>query len=419
MRDSLYTERMNIMCQNVNLSDLLVLDVLRDDAVLSFLAAPEDEPTAKKYCISALIAAAETHGLSGNLLPRYLLHVLTSRANLVSETMERTDLPPGTSLRDVFYHDIRLLYPLLTAPTSIFLGETLLDNYEPTRNIYGKTEDFLLPGVAGASSPEEYAEILLAFYAKYGYGDLAAYAAFCWDIAENTLRGIIDFERPRMSDLVGYERQKEQLIHNTRSFVEGKPSNHVLLVGARGTGKSTAVKALAGMYDDMGLRLLQVTKDQLWLLPDIMAQLRRFASKKFIIFLDDLSFEDSDAEFKTVKSAIEGGVSSCPPNVRLYATSNRRHLVRETWRDRQQDELYRDDAMHETISLADRFGLIIQYHTPDQEEYLAIIDYLLRQKGIALTKEELHLAGLRWELTHSGRSGRTAQQFVAHYLGTH
>ena len=128
------------MCQNVNLSDLLVLDVLRDDPVLSFLAAPEDEPTAKKYCISALIAAAETHGLSGNLLPRYLLHVLTSRANLVSETMERTDLPPGTSLRDVFYHDIRLLYPLLTAPTSIFLGETLLDNYEPTRNIYGKTE---------------------------------------------------------------------------------------------------------------------------------------------------------------------------------------------------------------------------------------------------------------------------------------
>lgn len=407
------------MCQNVNLFDLLVLDMLCDDPILSFLGDAADDPGIKTRCTSALIAAAETQGLSGNLLPRYLLHILTRRPNLVSETMERTDLPPGNTLRDIFYHDIALLYPLLTVPTSTFLGETLLDNYEPTRTVYGKMEDFLLPGVAGARSPEEYAEILLAFYAKYGYGDLAAYTAFCWDMRKNGLRGIADFERPRMNDLVGYDRQKEQLIRNTRAFVEGKPSNHVLLVGARGTGKSTAVKALAGMYDDMGLRLLQVTKDHLWLLPEIMTELRRFASKKFIIFLDDLSFEDADAEFKTFKSAIEGGVSSFPANVRLYATSNRRHLIRETWRDREQDELYRDDTVHETVSLADRFGLIIQYHTPDQEEYLAIIDHLLRQKGIALTKEELHVAGLRWELTHSGRSGRTAQQFVAHYLGEH
>ena len=407
------------MSEQVNLSDLLVLSSLHDDPIIADLIESTDDESLKKSCTAALIAAAETLGLSGNLLPRYLLYVLTHRPNLVSEIMERTDLPPGSSLRDAFYHDIRLLYPLLTAPTSVFLDEKFLNRYEPTRSVYGKTEDFLLAGISGASTPEEYAEVLLAFYAKYGYGDLASYTAFCWDIRTDGLRGIADFEQPRMEDLVGYERQKEQLVDNTRAFVEGKPSNHVLLVGARGTGKSTAVKALAGMYEDMGLRLLQVTKEHLWLLPEIMTELRRFASKKFIVFLDDLSFEPGDPEFKTVKSNIEGGVSSCPPNVRLYATSNRRHLVRETWREREQgDELYRDDTMHETISLADRFGLIIQYHTPDQEEYLAIIDYLLRQKGIALTKEELHIAGLRWELTHSGRSGRTAQQFVSHYLGT-
>lgn len=405
------------MSHNVNLSDLLVLDFLRSDPTLSFLDARADDATAKAQCASRLIANAERFGFSGNLLPRYLLHILTRRPNLVSEMMEGTDLPPGNSLRDLFYHDVSVLWPLLTLPTSAFLGETALDNYEPTQSVYGKTEDFLFPGVEAANAPAEYAEILLAFYAKYGYGDIADYTAFRWDAAENTIRGIEHFERPSMNDLIGYERQKEQLIRNTRAFVEGKPANHVLLVGARGTGKSTAVKALAGMYDDMGLRLLQVTKDQLQQLPDIMTYLRRFAGKKFIIFLDDLSFEDSDAEFKIVKSAIEGGVSSCPPNVRLYATSNRRHLVRETWHDREQDELYRDDTMHETISLVDRFGLIIQYHMPDQDEYLAIIDYLLRQKGIELTKEELHIAGLRWELTHSGRSGRTAQQFVAHYLG--
>ena len=150
-----------------------------------------------------------------------------------------------------------------------------------------------------------------------------------------------------------------------------------------------------------------------------METLRRYAGRKFILFLDDISFEDSDAEFKAVKSSIEGGVSSCPPNVRLYATSNRRHLVRETWRDREQDELYRDDTINETISLSDRFGLVIHYHTPDQEEYLAIIDHMLAQKGIHLSPEELRIAGLRWEMTHSGRSGRTAQQFVNHYLGIH
>ena len=222
-----------------------------------------------------------------------------------------------------------------------------------------------------------------------------------------------------MKNLIGYQRQKEQLIQNTRAFVQGKPANHVLLVGARGTGKSSAVKALVTEYEDNGLRLVQVMKEQLRKLPEIMNTLRNYAGRKFILFLDDISFEDSDAEFKAVKSAIEGGVSSCPPNVRLYATSNRRHLVRETWRDREQDELYRDDSINETISLSDRFGLVVHYHTPDQDEYLAIIDHMLMQKGIHLSPEELRIAGLRWEMTHSGRSGRTAQQFVAHYLGIH
>ena len=222
-----------------------------------------------------------------------------------------------------------------------------------------------------------------------------------------------------MKDLIGYQRQKEQLIQNTRAFVQGKPANHVLLVGARGTGKSSAVKALVGEFEENSLRLVQVTKEQLRKLPEIMNALRGYAGRKFVLFLDDISFEDSDAEFKAVKSAIEGGVSSCPPNVRLYATSNRRHLVRETWREREQNELYRNDSINENISLSDRFGLIIHYHTPDQDEYLEIIDHMLSQRGIYLSPEELRIAGLRWEMTHSGRSGRTAQQFVAYYLGNH
>ena len=406
------------MGQNLKLSTLFVLNSLDCDPILSFLEWDADDAEIRAECVGQLIRAAENLGLSGNLLPRYLLHVLTHQGNLVSETMERTGLPPGSSLRQAFYQDIELLYPILTKPTSTFLGERLLDNYEPTENRYDKTEDFLLPWIEAAQTPRDYAEALLTFYARYGYGDIAAHVVFRWDDDANRIRGISHFERPQMKNLIGYQRQKEQLLQNTRAFVDGKPANHVLLVGARGTGKSSGVKALVSEYEESGLRLVQVTKEQLRKLPEIMTALRNYAGRKFILFLDDISFEDSDAEFKAVKSAIEGGVSSCPPNVCLYATSNRRHLVRETWRDRE-DELYRDDTVNETISLSDRFGLIIHYHTPDQDEYLAIIDHMLSQRGIHLSPEELRIAGLRWEMTHSGRSGRTAQQFVAHYLGIH
>lgn len=407
------------MKNNVKFSHLFVLHTLHSDPIIALLAECMDDGDAQKntQCCAQLIAAAESLGLSGNLLPRYLLHLLTHKPNLISETMERTGLPPGNSLRHLFSLDIAALRPLLTLPTSTFLGTDILDNYEPTQTVYGKTCNFLLPLLETAKNTEEYAQAILTFYARYGYGDLVEYAAFRWDDAENSICGIKYFERIRMNDLIGYKHQKEQLIQNTHAFVRGKPANHVLLVGARGTGKSSAVKALVSNYEDSGLRLVQITKKQLRKLPEIMNELRNYAAKKFIIFLDDLSFEDSDAEFKSVKSAIEGGVSSCPSNVRLYATSNRRHLVRETWREREQDELYRDDSIHETISLSDRFGLVIHYHAPDQEEYLAIIDHLLSKKGIRLSPEELRIAGLRWEMTHSGRSGRTAQQFVAYYLG--
>ena len=407
------------MSQNVKLSSLLVLNELNHDPVLSFLEWDADDPTSQAEAAAHLVRAAEMQGLSGNLLPQYLLHIFTHNANLVSETMERTGLPPGNGLRQAFYHDITLLYPLLTLPTSEFLGVPLLDNYEPTWNIYDKTEDFLIPWIEAAQTPKDYAEALLTFYARYGYGELASYIVFHWDDTTNKLRGVEYFERTQMRDLIGYQRQKELLIQNTRAFVQGKPANHVLLVGARGTGKSSAVKALVSEYEESGLRLVQITKEQLRKLPEIMNTLRNYAGRKFILFLDDISFEDSDAEFKAVKSAIEGGVSSRPPNVRLYATSNRRHLVRETWRDREQDELYRDDSINETISLSDRFGLVVHFHTPNQDEYLAIIDHMLTQKGIHLSSEELRIAGLRWEMTHSGRSGRTAQQFVAYYLGIH
>ena len=163
-----------------------------------------------------------------------------------------------------------------------------------------------------------------------------------------------------------------------------------------------------------------MTKSQLEDLPVIMSTLRKYASKKFIIFFDDLSFEESDSQYKYLKSAIEGGVESRPDNVLIYATSNRRHLIKETWRDRAdgQDELFRNDSINETISLSDRFGLVITYLEPTQDEYLDIIDHFLKKEGITLDREELRVLGHRWNLEHSGRSGRSARQFVTHYLGS-
>jgi len=352
--------------------------------------------------------------LSGNLYRSYLIYLLAHEPNLVSTSIEMHGGKIGESLREVFKKDIEILLP-------IFRGELLgdlniLDIYKPT--VENKNESFneLARRLERVNDAAEITYTFIEHYKRYGYGDIATYRAFRWD---DKLIGVRHFEKIRLNDLIGYAHQKELLTGNTAAFVDGKPANNVLLVGARGTGKSSSVKALVNEYYSKGLRLLQITKPQLKFLPEIMEALRKFLSKRFIIFLDDLSFDESETEYKYLKSAIEGGVESRPENVLIYATSNRRHLIRETWRDRsdEQEELYREDSTNETISLSDRFGLIVHYYAPTQAEYLEIIRSMLKRQGIELDEEHLRLEGLRWEMSHSGRNGRTAQQFVNYYLG--
>ncbi len=409
------------MTKKPHFYELLICRSLLDDEVLQCLDAYLEHPadTAMQFeFASRLIAAAEELGLSGNLLRAYLLHRLANNDNIVARCVELTKGKLSSSLRAAFVRDIEVLEPLLRELPSRFLTLSLLDDYKPG-------EDKMTPGVAALHSvlrhswtPEKLADALTEYYLRFGCGDISAYRAFRWEDGTG-LVGIRHFEPIRFTDLIGYMDQKKQLQSNTLAFLAGRPANNVLLVGARGTGKSSSVKALANEYYSMGLRLVQITKPQLAGLPHIMDTLRRFASKHFILFLDDLSFEDTEVEYKYLKSAIEGGVESRPDNVLIYATSNRRHLIKETWRDREagQDELYKAESMNETISLSDRFGLIINYRSPNQNEYLAIIDYHLRANGVILPAEELRILGQRWELEHSGRNGRTAQQFVAHYLG--
>lgn len=389
----------------MNLQGLIVCRNLLDEEIFGG-AIDEFEIAAR------LIERAERLGLSGNLYRAYLIYLLAHEPNLISTTLEAQGGKIGESLREIFKHDVEILLPILRG--EVWSDLKILNLYKPT--VANKTFAELTRRLDNLRSADEIADAFIEHYKNFGYGDIATYRAFRWD---NGLVGVRHFETIRLDDLIGYAHQKELLTGNTTAFVDGKPANNVLLVGARGTGKSSGVKALVNEYYSQGLRLVQITKPQLKALPDIMEALRKFLSKRFIIFLDDLSFEESEAEYKYLKSAIEGGVESRPENVLIYATSNRRHLIRETWRDRSEDhdELYRDDSTNETISLSDRFGLIIHYYAPTQAEYLEIIRSMLKRRGIELDAETLRIEGLRWEMSHSGRNGRTAQQFVNYYLG--
>lgn len=389
---------------------LIVCRNLIDDAIFN--------RTSDEFAITArLIKIAEQLGLRGNLYRSYLIYALAHDVNLISETIERHGGNIGTSLREAFKHDIEILMPIFNGNIPNAISD-IVKNYIPTAQSQIESLTKLESQLENVVDADKIVDVFIDHYRKFGYGDIAAYRAFRWD---NKLVGIKHFETIRLDDLIGYAHQKELLTQNTAAFIAGKPANNVLLVGARGTGKSSGVKALVNEYYTRGLRLLQITKPQLRNLPEIMDTLRNFASKRFIIFLDDISFEESESEYKYLKSSIEGGVESRPDNVLIYATSNRRHLIRETWRDRseQHEELYRDDSVNETVSLSDRFGLIVHYYAPSQTEYLEIIRHMLNKKGVTLNDEDLRIEGLRWEMSHSGRNGRTAQQFVNYYLGQH
>ena len=223
-----------------------------------------------------------------------------------------------------------------------------------------------------------------------------------------------------LSDLIGYEIQKQKLIDNTEAFVEGRAANNCLLFGDSGTGKSTSIKAILNEYYDRGLRMIEIYKHQFKDLSNIIAQIKN-RNYRFIIYMDDLSFEEFEIEYKFLKAVIEGGMETKPDNVLIYATSNRRHLIRETWSDRSdmsQDELHRSDTMQEKLSLVARFGVTINYSKPTKKEFNNIVVELAkRYPEIQLTEAELMAKANMWEMSHGGVSGRTAQQFINYLAG--
>lgn len=269
-------------------------------------------------------------------------------------------------------------------------------------------------GLAGLRSCPDWGEqlVLLAeHYRRHSRGLISRYRALSW--GPDGLRGVQYPDLPRMSDLLGYETQKEQILANTRRFVEGWPANNVLLYGSRGTGKSTMVKSLLREFWEEGLRLVEVARDQVEHLPELAAYLGEYRVP-VIIFIDDLSFEDYETGYKGLKAVMEGSLQGQPKQVLIYATSNRRHLVKEYFADRSGpgEEIHTQDTMQEKLSLSDRFGLTLTFPPPGQQLYLQIVEHLVQERGITMDAELLRQRALEWERAHHGRSGRTAHQFV-------
>ncbi len=395
---------------------IIYRSLLQDELVRQMQAILSGQSTAEVQCqfIGELIAKAEQLGLQGNLPKNYLQYLIARDENVFSLACERTNGQASGSLFAAVVNDLKVIRRVLDADFSAYMDTTLIDDYTPTVVWPGQAAYYQL--FAGAA-PEEAAKRLARHYAHHGCGYMAGFAAFRWD-SEDGLVGIKNFDPIRLADLVGYERQKKILIDNTKALLAGKPANNALLHGSRGTGKSSSVKALVNEYYGDGLRLVEVVKQDLKDLAKIM-ELLRAHGQKFLIYLDDLSFEDFEVEYKYLKSAIEGGVEARPANVLIYATSNRRHLIKENWSDRNgdPDEIHRFDTVNEKISLSDRFGISLFFETPNQAEYLAIVKDLVKKHQIDIPEDTLRMEALRWESNHNGRSGRTAQQFINHLLG--
>lgn len=296
--------------------------------------------------------------------------------------------------------------------TLVLLAETDCDRFiDAMKPLLGSEYAATLAGLPRwrAAAPFDF-DSLTQFYKDHGAGQFARYRAFLWE--DGALVPVADPDCPRPEDLLGYEHQRGMVEENTRLMLMGRQANNVLLFGDGGTGKSATVKSMLHLPVMEDLRLIEVEKENLTGMPELIRSLagRR---QKFILFIDDLAFDQDDKTYSALKTILEGTLEKRPANVAIYATSNRRHLVRQTFADRAGDEVDTFETISEKTALAERFGLRIPYLTMNKAGYLALVDHLAAQAGISMDRDALHAQAMTWEIRHAGRTPRVARQFVA------
>ncbi len=380
----------------------------------------------------SLAELAVSHGYSGNIWQAYLAYLIANNENAFSMSCEMRGEVAG-SINDLALCDLAVFRKLFATDLYAFdrkCGTSfakLIENYkavdEKSRMFNSRIRDNILTlrdALAKAGSDEEFARITARFYGSYGVGKFGLHKAFRVDHTEEgvVIEPITNITHVYLEDLVGYESAKKKLCDNTEAFVEGRPCNNCLLFGDAGTGKSSSVKGILNRYYDKGLRMIEVYKHQFRDLLEIIAQIKN-RNYRFIIYMDDLSFEDFETEYKYLKAVIEGGLEKKPDNILIYATSNRRHIVREKHSDKEDrnDDLHTNDTVQEKLSLSYRFGETIFFSRPDKKQFENIVKTLADRYHVTMSEDELLLEANRWELSHGGLSGRTAQQFIDHLLG--
>jgi predicted AAA+ superfamily ATPase len=385
-----------------SLQKLILLRSLNADPLLKELT----QSAAGTFLNGWYGALLEQYPDSPNPWAEYLWTAVKKNENffsLAAERQQTASLP--AAIQSAFLSDLQILAGLLRWQPGKLVG---LPAGEPSPPDPGFQA--LMDGNCSACL-----HWLGAWYARNGAGIFSSYASFAWNSKTKKLRPVSHPDPITLDGLIGYQSHKQALLQNTKQFLKGLPANNVLLYGDRGTGKSSLVKALGNHLAGEGLRMVEVNKDDLGDFPELVQPLSK-RGLKFIIFVDDLSFESSESQYKHLKAVLEGGLASRPQNLLIYATSNRRHLIRETLAERDED-LHFNDAVQEKLSLADRFGLTITFSSPDQAEYLAIVQGLAAQRGIRLEAAELNQRAIQWERFQNGRSGRTAKQFIDHLQG--
>ena len=384
--------------------------------------------------IKRILEVATDYGFDKNLWHNYLTFYLITNENPFSLTCEKVGANDG-SVNEFAKNDFKVFMNLFNydfRPIEAALGIncfSLISDYKAivkkelmyNKNVSEKVQALSLK-LETAKDENEFFNYVTDFYKAYGVGMFGLNKAFRVIGGDNgvTFTPINNMDKVMLDDLIGYEIQKKKLVENTEAFVQGRKANNALLFGDSGTGKSTSIKAIVNEYYDQGLRMIEIYKHQFKDLSNVIASIKN-RNYKFIIYMDDLSFEEFEIEYKLLKAVIEGGVETKPDNILIYATSNRRHLIKETWNDRNDLEsnngLHRSDTIEEKLSLVNRFGCQISYSKPSQKEFFDIVIGLARKNNVKMTDEELMAEANKWELSHGGISGRTAQQFINYCLG--